>query len=1376
MKRIFYFLLFLSFCNHISGQGYKEFWFVAPEVYQTHGDRPIYLRISTTTDTAHIVLNQPARSLFTPITATIAPNTVYTIDLTPWIDSIENKPGDVVLNYGLHLVSDVQVNAYYEEASSNNPELFTLKGKNALGTEFYINGQYHYPNHWVATTTCEAFDIVATEDNTQVTITVSQNIVGHAQNSTFTVTLNKGQTYSARCTSNAAAVSLRGSHVVANHPIAITISDDSIDEPAVSPSGWDLIGDQIIPVNLLGNEYIAVIGYDNANEERVYMEAIYDNTDIYLDGNPTPAATINKGQNFWSHYTNSTLYIKSSKPISAYQLTGFTNEAGSAILPQDSCTGSRQIGFCRTGSGTFCMMLLTRTGNEGSFTLDGSTVLITASDFSPVVGSSNVWMYARKSFSTAQVPVGNHIIANTTGKFHMGILNALGGSAEYGYYSDFSSLYLGPDSYLCHGDSVIIDAGPGMTSYTWEKLIGITWTVVGNQETYAVLDSGYYACVTSGEACTLSDTIHFGLYPKVTVSLGPDTTLCEGATVTFDPGPFVSYRWQNGFVGRYYTTGSAGLYWVQVTNNNGCKGLDTIIVAIDSLPKVAGSITGLSTVCQGQNGVAYSVQPFPFADTYSWTLPSGSTGASTTNAIIVDYSVVAVSDTLRVKGYNICGYGPELKLPITVNPLPSAAGAISGPGSVCPGQNGVVFSVPPITNALSYAWVLPAGASIVAGTGTNTITVDFTFGASSGIILVGGVNGCGEGITSSLPLNLYSPPVPVISGPGAVCLNTTQSYSTAAGMSNYQWSVSAGGNIISGGGTNTVSILWSTTGPKIITINYNDANGCAAASPSDYSVNVNTLPVPSLSGLTNVCRNIPILYTTDAGMINYIWSVSAGGTVTAGGTTSDNTITVSWNASGAQSVSVNYSAGIGCTAANPTILPVSVKPTPVMTNILNPSQCSGGTTTIVLQSNPPGSVFSWIASGSSPDVTGFSSSSGPTITQILLNSGFGVQTVTYIVTPVLNGCSGNPSDYVVTVFPVADVYFIPNGQSLCSGTLTGITLNSHVTGPTYSWSASGSSLNVSGYGPGNGSTITQTLTNTGTSLESVVYLVTPVANSCTGTQNSVSVTVYPLPAVTFTLCNDPVTTTSAVPFRLKGGIPSGGSYTGAGVSAGTFFPSLAGTGSHILTYSASNTWGCSSSATQTFQVINAPAFLCDNLFTDPRDNKQYPTVKLGAQCWMATNLVYGTTISFGQIPRDNCIPEKKCFNDLPANCTTSGGLYTWDELMQYDESAAGQGLCPPGWHVPTENEWTTLFNFYLNNGFAGSPLKYTGYSGFNALLDGDWFKYSNWAFYNFATMIWSSSSDGPDKAWAHGMNEKNPSVSYYPAVRSNAFSARCIKD
>ena len=678
----------------------------------------------------------------------------------------------------------------------------------------------------------------------------------------------------------------------------------------------------------------------------------------------------------------------------------------------------------------------------------------------------------------------------------------------------------------------------------------------------------------------------------------------------------------------------------------------------------------------------------------------------------------------------------------------------------------------------NYQWTVSAGGTITSGgtTTDNTVTVTWnTPGTKAVTVNFNDLNGCTALTPTNYSITVNPLPVPSINGPASVCLNSTGTYNTDAGMTNYVWSVSAGGTITSGTGTNSINVHWTSIGAKTITVNYSDANGCTAAVPSNYIVNVNTLPVPSLNGLNTICPGNATTYTTDAGMNNYVWLVSAGGTITAGGTTNDNSATVMWNVTGAQTISVNYSMGTGCTAASPTILNVNVKPVPLVTNAANSSICSNGITNIVLFASLPGTTFTWTATGSSGNVSGFSASGGPVISQTLVNSGFSIETVDYAVTPGLNGCNGPVAHYIVTVDPVSDAYFNPNGQTICSGGTSNISILSHVAGATFTWNGVGSSGNMGGFGPGSTSSIAQTLTNMGTDPGNVTYTIIPSFNGCPGSPNSVVVTVDPLPPVTYTICNDAITITAAQPFKLKGGFPLGGTYSGTGVNAGIFNPSV-GIGNHTITYSYINTWGCAANATQVITVVNPPVFSCNNTMTDIRDNTQYPTVKIGTQCWMAANLNYGTAIASTLMQRDNCVPEKYCFNDNPANCISYGGLYQWDELMQYNNTAAEQGFCPPAWHVPSENEWTTLFNFYISNGFAGAPLKYTGYSGFNAFLSGTRFNNENWNFSNFAVMLWSSTSEGTDKAWAHGMNTYNPSVSYYPSSTTHAFNLRCIKD
>ncbi|MDP4281416.1 MAG: PKD-like domain-containing protein, partial [Bacteroidota bacterium] len=546
--------------------------------------------------------------------------------------------------------------------------------------------------------------------------------------------------------------------------------------------------------------------------------------------------------------------------------------------------------------------------------------------------------------------------------------------------------------------------------------------------------------------------------------------------------------------------------------------------------------------------------------------------------------------------------------------------------------------------------------------------------------------------------------------------------------------------------------------------------------PADYLINVNFLPTPSLTGLNSICVNNSTVYSTEAGMSNYTWNVSAAGSIISGGSVNDNTVTVLWNTAGSQTVSVNYNLSTGCTANTPTVLNITVKPRPVVTNAANSSICSGSAISIPLHADLAGTTFSWTATPSAATITGAFPGSGPVLTDTLANTGSTIETVTYSVTPSLNGCDGATSNFVVTIYPVAKVVFSPNGQNFCSGGATSIALASPVAGTAFSWTATPSSANVNGYSAGTGDTISQTLNNTSFNNETVSYQVSCTANGCTGTPNSVIVSVFPIPSVSFASCQDATTTTAAKPITLKGGTPLGGTYAGTGVNTGIFYPSLAGAGTFTITYSFLSANGCSSSALQTITVINAPSFFCNSTLTDIRDNKQYPTVQIGTQCWMSVNLNYGNVIASSAMQRDNCIPEKYCFNDNPANCSSIGGLYQWDELMRFSSVQGGQGLCPPGWHIPSQNDWQNLFTFYLGNGFAGDPLKTTGFSGFNALLSGMHFNNTSWNFDDFAVMYWTSTSHSPTKAWAHGLNEYNPSVSNYPSNRSNAFPVRCLKD
>ena len=405
-----------------------------------------------------------------------------------------------------------------------------------------------------------------------------------------------------------------------------------------------------------------------------------------------------------------------------------------------------------------------------------------------------------------------------------------------------------------------------------------------------------------------------------------------------------------------------------------------------------------------------------------------------------------------------------------------------------------------------------------------------------------------------------------------------------------------------------------------------------------------------------------------------------------------------------------------------------------------------------------------------------------------VNVGTGTSTYTYnpaggdivtcILTSSLSCTTGNPATsnsitMVVNSNLPAGVTIAASSNPFCPGSSVTFTATPTNGGPApvYQWKVNGV----------NAGTNSPTFTYNPVNNDSVRCVMTSNLSCVTGNPASSSEIIMSgtlASVVTFTPCFDTITAVNAKPIKLKGGIPLGGTYSGPGVNplTGFFDPATAGTGTKTITYTYTNAAICSASAHT--HIINYPLSIvnCGSPITDIRDNKVYQTVQIGSQCWMASNLNYGTILVSTQDQRDNCIWEKYCYNDNPANCTNLGGLYQWDEIMQYDETPADQGFCPPGWHIPTENDWNTLFAVYTNNGFAGSPLKFSGFSGFNALLSGANYYNTSWDFKGFATFFWSSTLHSPTKAWAHGMNDPDPSVSAYPATRASAFSVRCVAD
>lgn len=305
------------------------------------------------------------------------------------------------------------------------------------------------------------------------------------------------------------------------------------------------------------------------------------------------------------------------------------------------------------------------------------------------------------------------------------------------------------------------------------------------------------------------------------------------------------------------------------------------------------------------------------------------------------------------------------------------------------------------------------------------------------------------------------------------------------------------------------------------------------------------------------------------------------GCTTSCGTSIDQTLTNSGTAPGVVRYTITPEAN-GC-AGDVFTADVTVNPTPNVVATPSPlSICSGNTVTIRLSGNVTGTVYTWTATPTGT-VTGFSNctgSCGNTISHTLFNTGADPATVKYTITPTFDGCSGVPAEVTITVNPG------PTGsavdQAICSGSTTSVALTSNVNDPVFTWTTTLISGTISGFedcASSCGTTISQTLTNSGATAGVVRYRVTPSANGCVGTPFDVDVTVLPLPVV-----NDPgdiaVCTGSTVTVGFTG---TGSRYTWTNTNTSIGLTASSGTGD--ISFTAENTGSVRQAATITVTPV-----------------------------------------------------------------------------------------------------------------------------------------------------------------------------------------------
>ena len=567
MKALFRSLLFIGvtmFSGNIQAQQDTTFWFAAPEVSASAGDTPIFLRFMTYGNASDVTVSLPANGGFTPITLNIPANSLDSVNLTPFLAQIESPAGDVVSNNGIRITATEQISAFYELKNATNKEIFSLKGNKGLGNNFYTPFQRFWDNGSTTPASFSSIDIVATENNTTVLITPRTAIIGHAQDVTYSVVLNEGETYSARDINVSAVSTLAGSIVSSDKPISVTVFSGALTNGGCTST----MGDQITPENFTGRDFI-VQGATGGND-RIYVLGTQNGTSITVENSTTTNAVISWGETFELATTDAINYISTNKPVYVWHTTGYGCELSGAQVPNLLCAGKYSNTFTRTTSDSIGLVLYTRTGFEGQFALNGNASLIPAAAFNPVPGTAGAYQAAVIYYNTTDVPVDSYNeVTNSGDIFGMAVISGDNGNGSgYAYLSEFTSypfINAGTNDTVCANTTFPINGtiGGGDVTGVWSTsgfgMFSSATDVLNNVYVPSALDTLItpinIILTTTGSCPVLKDTIVLEVQTAPIVSASADQSLCENNSIATLAGSI-----EGGATTGFWSTNGTGTF------------------------------------------------------------------------------------------------------------------------------------------------------------------------------------------------------------------------------------------------------------------------------------------------------------------------------------------------------------------------------------------------------------------------------------------------------------------------------------------------------------------------------------------------------------------------------------------------------------------------------------------------------------------------------------------------------------------------------------------------------------------------------------------------------------------------------------------------
>jgi hypothetical protein len=900
--------------------------------------------------------------------------------------------------------------------------------------------------------------------------------------------------------------------------------------------------------------------------------------------------------------------------------------------------------------------------NQGTSICIGSTVTFTATAINGGQNATYIWRKngspvstSGPTYTTSSIANNDVITCTMTSSLNCvtgspATSNAITLSASTSFTPSIS-ISSNPSTSICPGTLVTfsttqVNAG-GNPTYSW-LVNGIATGITSSSYASTSLSNGdiVTAVVYSNSSCAISPSatsnaivIAMGTALNTPSAISGSASLCEGNTTLYSVPSVAgstSYQWAlpQGWSGTSTTNSisitagsSSGTISVMAMNACGTSAAASKDVVVNALPAIPTSISGSGAYCPG-NIIAFSTSTVQGATSYTWTLPSGWSGSSTST--IVDATLGSQSGSVTVKANNSCGSSPVQSLFVTLQ-SPATPGAIMGSTSLCAGGTSN-YSITEIANATSYTWVLPSDWSGVSTSNSISVSV----GNSSGNIAVVANNACGASAPQSLSVSvLTSPQAPsAISGSTNLCASATANYTVQniAGVTSYEWAWPEGWS--ANANNNQLATVAGNNGGSVSVRSLND---CGTSEYTSIAVNVGNAPSSpaSISGNQTPCASEAVSYSVPSvqGATSYTWTLPNGW---SGTSTSNSLATTAGSGSGNISVTANNACG----SSAPQNLTVQTSPLPSAPTAIAGSTylCAGSTDTYSVAPVSGASSYTWIVpagwngASTSESIALTANGTGGSIS-VVANNACGASPAALLnvavssSTPVISSintaatyCVGTPATFTAVSASPIDTYQWTLPQSWSGNSSSAIlqaitvpgTFNVSVVGtnncgtsapqsvavtvfalPTISATVqpsatvcAGTSVTLQGLG-GNSYTWNNGALNNVDFVPNATSTYTVVGTDANGCTNStqVDVVVYANPTVSVSYDAFGTLCTSANNMELYGGIPAGGNYFGNFVTDNHFNAQLAGSGQHSISYTYTDANGCSATASDVVNVI-----------------------------------------------------------------------------------------------------------------------------------------------------------------------------------------------